>query len=120
VARDGPLHHITIAHPVEYTSADQLALLLRLLPYARNDYRVVGLGRITSPAPSSADASASTPVENEVLFLVVEWPSMNSVRVAAGLPLHQFHITLGFSYYDVHGPAADKTARALVDALVDA
>lgn len=43
------------------------------------------------------------------VFVVLEWPAANALRVSLGLPPQDFHVTLGFSRTDVHGVRKDKS-----------
>ena len=132
--RDGALHHITIVTADEIKTmaggdeeqveacalqllnqiADAYALAVAAARLERDgqekdavavssgahcDWRALGLGRVVTEDGS-----------NEALFVVVDWPSMNAVRVSLGLAPRDLHITLGYTKYDIHdqckGPAS--------------
>jgi len=108
-----------------FSTIEQFASFSRLLPQLRSDYTIMGLGKCTAPLPAAtvtsetsvataAATTATAPTHTEAFFLVLDWPSAAALRAAAGLPPAAFHITLGFSVTDLHGPGIDKGPKSLI------
>lgn len=92
--------HITVISPDE---VPYIAKLARKRPedlfgelYVETEPEFVGLGRQTEG-------------DNEVYFVVVNWPEAQAVRDAFGLPPKDFHITIGYTEEDIHGVPKDET-----------
>jgi hypothetical protein len=93
-------HHITVISPEE---APYLLRLSRKDPedlfgelYVEGEPELVGIGR------QSED-------DNEVYYVVVNWPEIQDVRHAFGLPPKDLHITLGYTEEDIHGVPKDES-----------
>lgn len=124
--RDGALHHITIV------TADEVKTLaggdeerveaysLQLMNQIADAYALVAAAVIVECDEQEKDSSgtssstccdwralglgraATEDGSNEALFVVVDWPSMNAVRTGLGLAPRDFHITLGYTKWDIH------------------
>ena len=108
--RDGSHHHITILSRKEMetlaiqrnekkvSKAFLTEIIESIEKHVQNDWRVVGLGRVQEE-------------ENETLFLVLDWESMNhwKTKIMNMKERSYFHITLGFQVKDIHGVPKDRT-----------
>jgi len=114
--RDGEDFHITVLNRHEVESVDagpaglagnSVAFVMQRLKQFLEDGKLVddwtdlGMGR------------ASDRPDNEVYFRVVEWPALNLFRHTLGLASSHFHITVGFSKYDVHDGVAKDSSSLL-------
>lgn len=122
----GHPHHITIVSPVEYSCLDSQyrtdrASCLELVSQQLlgTSLKVMGLGRVQRSAKPSilvswheqaVDENAnyySKDAKHEAFFVVIEWPEAQRLRSQMGLPVKDFHITLGFTEKDIHNCRKD-------------
>jgi len=111
--RDGSSHHVTLISPEDNRflkktlglSNRQVGRRIKeiqdqIAGLPVTGMRDVGLGRASSG-------------NNEVFFVVIDWPEGDKIRLECGLPKKDFHITLGFKISDIHGVSKDRST--LVD-----
>jgi tRNA nucleotidyltransferase/poly(A) polymerase len=93
-------HHITIISPEETPYVAKLArknpedLFGELYVDGQPQYLGLGYQRIG---------------ENELYYVVVKWPEVQELRRNFGLPRKDLHITLGYTYEDIHDVSKDET-----------
>jgi hypothetical protein len=95
--RDSGHHHITVINVMEFNSLSKsgeigefVNSLNRVFEYPIDDLRLMGIG-------------SATKNENTSYFIVVQSENLDSIRDRYNLPKHDFHITIGFKWKDVHG-----------------
>jgi hypothetical protein len=95
--RDIGGYHITIINVIDYNKLNgELGVdkfinsLEKVLDLEIDDLKLLGLGR-------------SQKNENTSFYVVCQSDKLDTVRESYGLQKHDFHITLGFKWKDVHG-----------------
>lgn len=95
--RDSSHYHITVINVMEFNSLSKsgeigefVNSLNRVFEYPIDDLRLMGIG-------------SATKNENTSYFIVVQSEKLDSIRERYNLPKHDFHITIGFKWKDVHG-----------------
>jgi hypothetical protein len=95
--RDSGGYHITIINVIDYNRLNgELGVdkfinsLEKVLDLEIDDLKLLGLGR-------------SQKNENTSFYVVCQSDKLDTVRESYGLQKHDFHITLGFKWKDVHG-----------------
>jgi Methyltransferase domain len=111
LSRSSRAHHITLVSAKEMgkiptgLKRDWQALLgmIREVLNGKSGPVLVGLGCVAAEQLEGADVVDGSKVEqNEAYYGVVEWPAADEARHQLGLPVHDFHITVGFRVKDIH------------------
>ncbi|PRP88463.1 hypothetical protein PROFUN_03180 [Planoprotostelium fungivorum] len=112
--RDGPINHITFLSPGEPQQLlDKLSKLCETFGMERgeepereklmdvisknitDDWVDLGVGQLTQG-------------EQKVWYKVIRWPSADDFRAKVGLPKKDFHVTLGYTHFDIHNQTKDE------------
>lgn len=114
----GRAHHITLVGPKEISKLP-LEMKTNRQDCLKNfncalfgtSFDVVGVGKVQRRAKVTSETCLSIsdfdPITEEAYFAIVEWPSAQTYRRKLGLPLANFHMTLGFRDKDIHDMAKD-------------
>lgn len=114
----GRAHHITLVGPTEISklplemkSNRDVCLENFNCALFGTSFDVVGVGKVQRRAKATSGRCPSIcdfdPITEEAYFAIVEWPDAQTYRRKLGLPLANFHITLGFRDRDIHDIAKD-------------
>lgn len=95
--RDSGHHHITVVNVMEFNNLSKsgevgqfVNSLNKVFEYPIDDLKLMGIG-------------SATKNENTAYFIVVQSEKLDFIRDRYNLPKHDFHITIGFKWKDVHG-----------------
>ncbi len=95
--RDSGHYHITVINAMDFNNLSKsgevgqfVNSLNKVFEYPIDDLKLMGIG-------------SATKNENTAYFIVVQSEKLDSIRDRYNLPKHDFHITIGFKWKDVHG-----------------
>jgi len=103
--RDSGKYHMTIINVMEYNNLSKsgqmgefVNSLDNILLQPIDDIKLMGLG-------------SASKNENTSYFVVTKSEKLDHIRGMYGLPSHDFHITLGFKWKDVHGVRKNEVLK---------